>query len=385
MSAVLQEKQQTKELSIDLLRVQSTPAVLVGNFIELNAWIDNKLSTNLTVITDETLKSEKKVVAELRALAREIDGKAKEVEAMVSGDILQFRDNMKALKGKVLTVADEKAEQVRHIEEKAKRQCHDLLANVLYGGWEAAKLAPEFQKATIDDLVKLTSLTATGSLTKSAIAAVEARVQQDVALKNRTQSRLMAMENQCLRADINPPLSRANVEAFLFSDDDLLYQSKLDMLVNVEIERKAEAERRMRASLEAEKQREINAALAAQQAEANRVAQELAFNDARLRHELERHAAQAELPPKQETPVTEAKQPVAEKSEEPAYPGPGLVHPEQQLDYTVNVTYRRTETFLFRTKAGTSEAKIKNYFRNKVIASGIAEEDIYGVEAVQHG
>ena len=273
-------------ISIDALRVHSVPAVLTGNFQELNGWLDGLLADKDTVVTLDTLPDEKKELAALRKLAKEIDGKAKAVIALVSGDIDGFSRSMKELKTKVMAVADDKAAQVDAFEADTRSQIARLLADALVEEWAALAVVPEFRRATVDDLVKLTAITATGALTKTTQTAVKDKAQADFRLQTNTRARLMELENKCLKNDINPPLTRASVESILFADD-ATYYSRLDAMIQAEIERKAEAERRMKAKLDADKQREIEQALAAQKAEIAKEQLKAAATNA-IREEAER-------------------------------------------------------------------------------------------------
>jgi hypothetical protein len=249
MSAVLENNL----ITIESLRIQSTPAILVGNFQELNTWLDTRLAEKVTVVTEETIKEEKSLVAELRKLGKAIDLKAKEVEAIVSGDIDTFRQNMKNLKAKVLSVADDKAAQVATLEAATKAEIAKMLQDTLLETWEQLGVEDEFRHASIDDLVKLTSRTPSGALTKAALKEAGNKAQADYSLQTKIKSRLVLLEVHSLKHDI-PMLTRRHVEPFLFADD---FIPQLEALVAAEVLRKAEAEERMRKKIEAENQAKI--------------------------------------------------------------------------------------------------------------------------------
>jgi len=333
-------------ITIDTLRVNTVPAVISGNFAELNTWLDATLNDKKTVVTLDTLSDEKKALAELRKLAKEIDGKTKAVLALVSGDIELFTSNMKALKAKVLVVADDKAAQVSEFESQTKALCLKLLNDELVKQWALLKVDDEFKSGSADELVKLTAMTATGALTKAAVSAVKDKAQTDYQLQVRTKTRLMELENACLRDDINPPLSRSSVDAFLFADDEV-YSARLAAVFADEKARRIETERRMAAKLEADKQREIQQALAAQQAEANRLAK------------LEAEATAAKNAGVQPELVPES----AKTVPEPALP---KSIPVDAVTYTVTATL----AFEFQSRPNANRAKMIDYFTNHFIQDG---------------
>jgi hypothetical protein len=373
-------------ITIDTLRVNTVPAVISGNFAELNTWLDATLNDKKTVVTLDTLSDEKKALAELRKLAKEIDGKTKAVLALVSGDIELFTSNMKALKAKVLVVADDKAAQVSEFESQTKALCLKLLNDELVKQWALLKVDDEFKSGSADELVKLTAMTATGALTKSAVSAVKDKAQTDYQLQVRTKTRLMELENACLRDDINPPLSRSSVDAFLFADDEV-YSARLAAVFADEKARRIETERRMAAKLEADKQREIQQALADQQAEANRIArleaeaaQQEAHRLAKIEAEKQWQIQQAEAAQqaeanrlaKLEAEATAAKN--AAVQPEPV-PEPAKTVPEPALPKSIPVdavTYTVTATlaFEFQSRPNANRAKMIDYFTNHFIQDG---------------
>ena len=376
-------------ISIDFFRINSTPAVVSANFGEMRNRIVQLLEDKKSLVVPENIQQSKVLIADFRKTSKALVAAWKERRELSIADVLQADKDVKELCKLLEDGAGNISEQVKAIEQETKDLCLNLLVQERLLTWAQLGVASEFCKATVDDLVKLGSVTSKGCLTKAAITEIENRCKQDKAQQDKIASRLMELENRCLRAEILPPLSPASIASFLHADDAVFF-GNLDKIVNAEIDRKAEAEERLRRKLEAEKQQAIDDALREQQAEANRLANEQAQKEAGARHEAERKAAQerdaieAAQRAVPDEKIAEAKRAVAGRAEETERPPPAMVEPENQADYTVNVTYRRTEAFLFRTKTGTSEDKIKNYFRNKVVAQGVAEDDILVVEIVEH-
>jgi Protein of unknown function (DUF1351) len=365
-------------MSIDKLKVQTVPAVLAGNFQELNKWLDNLLDNKVTIVTDETLSGEKKVIAELRKLAKDIDTKTKEVEALVSGDIISFKENMKALKSRVLLVADDKSDQVKVLEDQTREEIRVLLSNLLNIQFEELGVEQKFRRSGIFDLIKLTATTPSGALTKASITEVVNRAKNDLALQNKIAARLMAVENKSLRSEINPPLTEMHVQSFLYDDD---FDSKLDELIKSELERKAEQEERLRKKLEAEKQREIDAALAKQKSEIEakekaEMAKELAKQKEELAEELSKqredqekanreqiNALALELAESTKKTVNEIKQEEQQKLL--------VVNPEDIVDgfvnYEISIVYSVEKSFYTKTKSDVDVERVKKFYVEKLL------------------
>lgn len=62
--------------------------------------------------------------------------------------------------------------------------------------------------------------------------------------------RLLQLENASLRAGLKSPLTKVNIERFLFEADEEVYQKRLDELIQNELKRQTETEERIRKELE---------------------------------------------------------------------------------------------------------------------------------------
>lgn len=348
----MSEQTPSKELSVGEFNVTVIPAQLSANFIELEARLDALLDKDRVVVTLENLQDQKKRNASLNKLAAEVKDKVNEVIAAASIHIDPFKANGKRLVDKILAVRAEADEQVKAFEQATKDACLALLLEELNIQWALQSITNEFRKADISGLVKLTAMTDAGNLTKATLAEVENRAKQDKAQQILVESRLMALENKCLKADINPPLSRASVEAFLFDDR---FETRLDALIAAEVARKAEAEDRMRKKLEAEKQRDIDAALARQKAELEACPEpvEVASN----RQEAKNYVL----------PVVAAMTDV-------------IADPDTKVPFTVTVKVTKTYVYDIETKKGTDIDKIKRHYQAKHEGQG----DAVSVEVVRH-
>lgn len=415
------------------------PALLAANFEELEKQLDALLADDRVVVTLETVGDQKKRNAELNKLASEVKTRVKEVIDQASIHIIPFRDQGDRLVKKILAVREEQDRQVKAYEDEMKRGCHALLEQELDNQWELLGISEEFRKADISHLVKLTSLTNAGNLTKSTLEDVKSLAGKDKAQQTLIESRIMMLENKCLKAEINPPLTIASVQAFLHQDD---FEMKLDAIISAELSRKAEAEERLRKKLEDEKQAAIDAALKAQQDEEDRPAKEKVEAEQREAKVYEAKAYHAEKLAEQERLKKEADSfyaeasaqadRIAQQAKEEAdrmvmavkseadnqvklqslrsdlehyeamyarYPDPdtekliketkkqlGLVEAnirdmEGKAIFTVNVIYKTSKTYRFISRQEARHEKIKNHFKTRfLIETNLSENDILDIK-----
>jgi hypothetical protein len=392
----------SKELTIPELKVQFTPVEISFNFDEINERLDEYLSQKISLVTEETIKDEKKLVASLRKEGELIKTTFKDYKNKAIAPLTDVEKQIILIVDKFKQTADSKNEQVKRIEDETKKQCHDLLIDFLGVVWDLEKVSKEFRKADISGLVKLTSLTPKGGLTKQAQLAVESLVTADLQQQTTIQARLMSVEIKSLRADIQPPLSRANVEAFLYADD---FDARLDSLIQAEVARKQEAEERMRKKLEAETQRQIDEALEKQRREIEARERDAAADmDKQRQAEASRLAAEQYAKAEAETmQADEVKARLSHLHELDArYPDPDnkamisalhqqldAIEPKRvephadAIDYKVTVTYKVTKEFVFRSRPNADNDRIKAHFRSKVIGAGIDAADILDVVVLQ--
>ena len=173
---------------------------------------------------------------------------------------------------------------------------------------------PEYQGvADFQPMIKLTgSLTDSGALSKKAVDFLKAIVADKLATQNKIESRILLIENRCLKAEINPPLSKVHFGTVLYAEDEV-FNTKLDELVAAEVERREQMAEMIRKQQEAENQRKIDEALRLQQDEANRIAKaEQAAKEAALRQEHQKQLEEVRAKVTQE-PI---KQPEIKKFEE---------------------------------------------------------------------
>ena len=339
------------------LKTENVPAVLSANFEEVRAALAARLQAYEVVVTADTVKDAKTLATELNKMAGELDKRRKEEVAKASAPVREFDDRMKELVGMCKEGRLKLIQQVEKFEDKTRELCLGLLKALRLELVEKHGVREEFQRAGFDDLVMISHVTAKLNLAAKAARELEDRVLQDKALQDRTDRRLLELENASYKAGLSAPLTRDHVHRILFESDET-YQVELDKLLAAEVEREKVAQERMRAKIQAEEERK-----AREKAETERREREAQERAEREREEAERAKAAAVAAPEATQKPSGVEQVEAmRKLMEPAKPEP---------DTDGMVTWEVTATFATRVKSHVTQAAIEAELRRVMAQAGI--------------
>lgn len=249
----------------DLIQIKTTPPSIVANFDEIEAQLREHLQQFDVVVTPEHVGDAKKLRTELRKQISELDARIKDALKDASEPIREADERRKALVQLGRDVDAKIKEQVDRCEAETKKKVEQLLNEQREQLWLKYGVDDEFKSAEFDDLVKLTSITKKGRLSKSATDALDSRVRDDKALQDRTEHRLAALSGISYEMGLAAPLTRDHVQHFLFVGDDR-YNAELQRILDAEVDRQAKAEQRAREQAE----RDQRAKAEAEQREADR-------------------------------------------------------------------------------------------------------------------
>jgi len=304
----------------DLIQIQNTPAKLSVNFEALRDALAKELKQYEVVVTADTVKDAKALATELNKTKAAIADRRKAEVAQASAPIKAFDERMKELE----TMCDEGRKkllrQVEKFEDETRETCRMLLDSVRSDLWSERGVAAEFQKASIEDLVMVSNVTAKGNLTAKARAELDARIVMDLRVQDQTERRLLELENASYKAGLSAPLTRDHVRPFLFSDYET-YDRELTRILEAEVRRQEQAEAAMRERIEREARQKVEA----EQREKER--QERAQREAELASKAREAAQKAAESPKKAPEEPVAKQPLGglprdtQWEKDPAPPG----------------------------------------------------------------
>ena len=184
-----------------------------------------------------------------------------------SQDIKLFEDSLK----KITKMFIEKQDIIKagldvfeeETRQKIKAECVAYFNQYAY----EKQLREEFLNSiNLNDMTLSKYATASLKISKAGVEEIEKRVNAQLTLQAKVDNRLLSLENECLKAKIEP-LTKEHIQGFLYADDTE-YEIKLRNLIVSEISRneaiklKAEAEAKQReaeliAKAEKEKQEAI--------------------------------------------------------------------------------------------------------------------------------
>lgn len=184
-------------------------------------------------------------------------------------DIKLFEDNLKRFTNMFKDKQDTIKSGLDVFEEQTRQKvllvCKEYFAEFC----DKVELRQEFRNIDLSDMTLTKYATATFKISKAGIDEVERRVNIQLTLQTKVDNRLLNLENECLKANIEP-LTQQHIQGFLYSSDEE-YQIKLRNLIVAEIERneavkkraeeqaKIEAEKELRAKIEQEQKEKIEA------------------------------------------------------------------------------------------------------------------------------
>lgn len=277
--------------------VNFTPAVISVNIDELKTTLIAQVTEQSnTVVTVDNLQESKKLMADMNKTAEAIKAARIKYAKEAGINITAFEVAMKELEAISAEGVAKIKEQTTRFEDEARAKALEVLKAYLVEQGTAKGIKPQFQCATVDDLVSLSALTGTGKLSAKTKAEVDARIAADLAMQQQTEMRLLKLELESHNAGLAAPLTQNHVELFLYEPESV-YQMRLAHLFEAELKREAMAREAAdrRAAEEAKRnaeaqQRAIEAeARAKQEAEKNRIIQE------QMEYERQQQAEQMRL------------------------------------------------------------------------------------------
>lgn len=219
-------------------------------------------------IDEQGRADSKKDSAAIRKYVKTIDGFRLNVFRSVTSKVQSWCDSLTAETKELKSIADEIDAKFKKMEQEKLDSIAAMLADELIEARNKLVIKPEFWSSPdLKPMIKLTTLTGTGNLTSKAKEFIKAIADGELVQQTKIEARVMTLENRCLRADINPPLTAISLGNDLYGTDEE-FNAKVDKLISAEIERKAEMEERIKKQLAQENQQKLDAAMAGQQQQA---------------------------------------------------------------------------------------------------------------------
>ena len=207
-----------------------------------------------SIVTMDNFKAMKESSLSLGRYAKDINEFRIAKVKQETQDIKIFEDSLKRFTSMFKSKQDEIKRGLDVFEEETRKQVKAVCIAYFDDYSLEVGLSDEFKNINLEDMTQTGFMTASGAISKKGKEEVERRVQVQLNLQNKVENRLMMLENECLKAGIEP-LTKQHIQGFLFADDNT-YINNLNMLIDSELRRaeqiKAKQEQELRQKIEAE-------------------------------------------------------------------------------------------------------------------------------------
>ncbi|WP_435102279.1 DUF1351 domain-containing protein [Arhodomonas sp. AD133] len=355
----------TDETLNALVVIDAQPAKLDANFEQLQQALQERLSQYETVVSEDGVKAAKASATEINKLKGELAKRRKAAADDAKAPIRDFEDRMKSLEGQCEEARRMILDQVDQYEDRRREIADERIRAERDRQWERFDVDEDHRRATCDDLVKLGALTAKDNLTKATAVEIERRCQADRERQNMVSRRLLELEARSYRAGLSAPLTRDHIHQWLEADEET-YERELSRILEAEVARQEQAERRMREQMERE---------ARQRQEHERAEQER-----RAREQAQQERASADPTP--ESPRSADVRPMPPAATDDPESASTPETPGDQPESTEEGTEAVAVTCLFRTAVPTwvTDDMLKSEVRRRLAAAGFTSLDAVTVE-----
>ena len=251
----MEEKYEIENLPI-LLDFNNSISMINNNIGLIEEKVNELLNENRfnSIVTMQNFKEMKDSSYFLGKIAKQISDFRIAKFKQETQDIKIFEDSLKRFTNMFKSKQDEIKQGLDVFEEETRKQVKAVCIAYFDDYSLEVSLSDEFKNVNLEDMTQTGFMTASGAISKKGKEEVEKRVQVQLNLQNKVQNRLMMLENECLKAGIEP-LTKQHIQGFLFADDNT-YINNLNMLIDSELKRaeqiKAKQEQELRQKIEAE-------------------------------------------------------------------------------------------------------------------------------------
>lgn len=251
----MEEKYEIENLPI-LLDYNNSISMINSNIALIEEKVNELLNENRfnSIVTMANFKDMKESSLFLGRVAKQISDFRIAKFKQETQDIKLFEDSLKKFTSMFKSKQDEIKQGLDIFEEETRKQVKAVCIAYFDDYSLEVGLSDEFKNVNLEDMTQTGFMTASGAISKKGKEEVEKRVQVQLNLQNKVQNRLMMLENECLKAGIEP-LTKQHIQGFLFADDNT-YINNLNTLIESELRRaeqiKAKQEQELRQKIEAE-------------------------------------------------------------------------------------------------------------------------------------
>ena len=227
----------------DINIVSFTSGENTAGLIKVKEQIKNEINKYLSenrfnyIIKSDNLSTAKKDNADINKTAKALKEVAKKIIDREMQDVNKFKDDLKEYLGMLEEKRLKRVSEIEVFENETRETIKTLLEEYAQKLIANCLLREEFNSVVIGDLIKLTSISKSGTLTKAAKEGVEAKIQRCLSLQNRYDLRVSNLKVVCYEKGLEVPLTENYVQCVVYIDDEAEYQAKLNRMIENEVER----------------------------------------------------------------------------------------------------------------------------------------------------
>lgn len=239
------------------ITIETTLPIIESNFESVKRDLIDKLKDFNVKVTYDNLADSKKMATTLNKLSTKINDLKKEKLKSVEEPINIFKSQIQELIDICQEGRSKILDQVKVFEDEKREVCKMLLLDKLDKKYNDLNVEKEFQDVKIDDLILMSNVEEFDGVMRLKTLVqdkVSDMVYKSLSMQQKTQMRLVELENLSLKAGLKSPLERRHVESFLKTDDEV-YKSQLNKLFENEIRRQNEIEERIKAEQKKEQEK----------------------------------------------------------------------------------------------------------------------------------
>lgn len=218
----------------ELIVTLENPLVINSNFAAIQARLNEELKKYEIEVTEETLPEAKKSMAELGAMAKEIDRRRIDFAKAMKVPITAWEAEAKKLSEATMAAREKIAAQTKIFDDKTRERCQKLMLEHLLSEYVRLEVRPEYQRGDVAPLVGISGVVKSG-LAKAARESVEGLAMQGRLMQEKADGRMARVEADCRAAGVEP-LERPHVASFIDADDRT-FSTNLNKMIQTELTR----------------------------------------------------------------------------------------------------------------------------------------------------
>jgi len=219
-----------------------SPATVTTNITVLREALKKELEQYDVVVTSDTVKSAKTLMADLNKLSSQINEARKDIVSSASEHINKASDELKSLMEMCAEGREKLATQVAAFDAERLILAVDAALAYINEQYAGRSVREPFRRVRPFEWKKLSAITDAGSLTAASKREIDTTIEACVQLQDRYDARVARLDSLSEIAGLKTPLSQDDVEHILMCQRDTDYDLEVNRIVKKALAREKTAE-----------------------------------------------------------------------------------------------------------------------------------------------